>query len=181
MGLWIGMGAGGMVLVAAIVVLIILLSGGKNEQAKAKPAPKAEAQPAPEPAAQQPPPKERNPNAGLAGIARTWTEQEMKYMLTNLGIAYKNCSAFTGKGPADQKELSSYYENNAKINEALAKGWIVFQWKAGPQQMPQGASNTVLAYESDPDRHGSRWVLRGDGSVTREFEEDFQKMPKAGK
>ena len=43
-------------------------------------------------------------------------------------------------------------------------GWV-FAWNVRPQQMTQGTSNTILAYEKDADDRGMRVVLMGDGSV----------------
>src|SRR5271165_5373342 len=53
--------------------------------------------------------REPGPNVGLSGIGRFWTEQEVKNNLRNLGIAYNNYMAEHGKGPPDQKTLSSFY------------------------------------------------------------------------
>jgi hypothetical protein len=134
--------------------------------------------PAPQPAATKPEP---GPNVNLSALGRFWTEQEVKNHLRNLGLAYQNYVSTTGKGPPDRKGLSSYYENNAQINEVLDKGWFKFAWKVTPQQMPNGPANTILAYEPDADGRGNRWVLMGDGSVHSMARDQFEKTPKAGK
>ena len=125
--------------------------------------------------------REPGPNVGLSGIGRFWTEQEVKNNLHNLGIAYRNYMAEHGKGPPDQKTLSPYYENSPQINEALTKGWFTVAWKATPQQLSQGASHTIIAYEPDADSQGNRWVLMADGSVHRMAQQEFDSTPKAGK
>jgi hypothetical protein len=134
--------------------------------------------PMPQPAATKPEP---GPNVNLSALGRFWTEQEVKNNLRNLGIAYKNYVAEYGKGPADRKTLSPYYENNAGINEVIDKGWFKVAWKVGPRQMPDGAANTIIAYEPDADGRGNRWVLMGDGSVHSMGRDQFEKTPKAGK
>src|SRR5438874_2601141 len=82
--------------------------------------------------------------------------------------------------PKKQQELSSYYENNGQINEYLKNKWVTFIWGVRRQALDElGSSNTVLAYETDPDARGIRMVLFGDGSVDGLNEDAFQKAPKA--
>jgi hypothetical protein len=129
----------------------------------------------------QAPAQEKDPNAGLSGLARVWTEQETKNRFRQIGLAYHNYMDTFKKAPAKAADLAPFYEKDAKITEALDKGWIVFLYNVRPQQMTQGTSNTVVAYENEPDRLGMRWVLMGDASVSKASQQEFDKMPKAGK
>jgi hypothetical protein len=182
LALWIGLGAGAAVLLVLIVVVIVVAAAGAlgNLQAKGKPAADAPAQqpnpPLPPPPNMDPPPKQ-----GTGGLARTLEVTERRFLLQQLGVAYQNHELTENRAPASRKELSAYYENNGKINDALDKGDIVFIYGVRPQQMPQGASNTILAYEAIPDRNGNRIVLNGDGSVHTMDEATFSNAPKAGK
>jgi hypothetical protein len=186
-GLWIGLGAGGVALVVGVVVLIVILSG-KKDRPPADPTPVVKNKPAPEPApqpvpvAQADPTKgERDPNAGLTGLARVWTEQETKMRLKQLGLAYISYLDSTNRAPKSQKDLSPYYEKDASIDEALTKGWIQVAWGTDIRRLPQGTSNTILAYERDPDRLGLRWAVMADGGVERIASEDFEKKKAPGK
>jgi len=127
------------------------------------------------------PATERDPNAGLSGLARVWNEQEVKNNLKNLAIAYHHYFTETNKGPTKASDLAPYYGKVPQITEALDKGWIVFFYKVTPFQMREGTSNTILAYERDPDALGMRWIVKGDGSVEKVSAQEFEKMPKAGK
>jgi len=136
--------------------------------------------PVPKPAAA--PAKEKDPNAGLGGLARVWTEQDTKNRLKQIVLAYHNyIDSSNGKAPAKASDLAPFYDKEPNITEALDKGWIVFLYNVRLQQMTQGTSNTILAYEAEPDRSGRRWIVKADGSVDKVSQQEFDKMPKAGK
>src|SRR5207302_1042083 len=100
--------------------------------------------------------------------------------LHQLGIAYKNFEVSENRGPKNQKELGPYYQNINEINEALTNKTFTFIWGAPRSSLTEnGASNTILAYETDPDGQGMRMVLFGDGHVTGLNEDEFKKAPKA--
>jgi len=124
--------------------------------------------------------------------------------LGKLGLAYHLYFSETNKAPTNASDLAPYYgkppetgsfdnywQDSAgikhqfapgpEITEALDKGWIVFYYKVTPVQMPQGTSNTILAYERDPDSRGMRWIVRGDGSFEAVSAGEFEQMPKPGK
>jgi hypothetical protein len=112
---------------------------------------------------------------------RVWNEQEIKNRLKNLGLAYHNYFNTNNKAPTSASDLAEYYGKDPSITEALEKGWIVFYYKVTPLQMREGTSNTILAYEAEPDRMGLRWILKADGSVEKLMPAEFEKMPRAGK
>jgi hypothetical protein len=126
-------------------------------------------------------PKEKDPDAGLGGIARVWTEQERSNRLKQLVLAYHNYLDTYKKGPAKASDLAPFYEKDANITEALEKGWFKFFYNVTLAQMREGSSNTIIAYEAEPDRAGMRWIALADGSVKKVSQQEFEKMPKAGK
>jgi predicted Zn finger-like uncharacterized protein len=179
--LLIGVAIGGVALIGVIVLFLMMSGGNAKEKVVAKrpePAP-INTQPAvnaqPE---ENPAPIEKKAPAGTAARVREGTV--VRNTLRQLGIAYKQFEVENNRGPKNQKELGPYYQNVAEINEYLTKNWITFIWGASRQSLAEnGDSNTVLAYEPDPDRQGIRLVLFGDGSVRDLDENEFSKAPKA--
>jgi hypothetical protein len=173
-----GVVAGLVVIVAAAILLFSPKSTPQAKVAQKRQPPPVNPQPvnvAPAPEEQQP---EKKAPVGAIGRAREVTA--VQNTLRQLGIAYRNFEALENRGPKNQKELGPYYENNGEINESLTKKWITFIWGVPRANLAEnGASNTVLAYETDADRQGVRMVLFGDGSVRGLNEEDFSKAPKA--
>jgi hypothetical protein len=119
------------------------------------------------------------PKPEVTGVARVREGVQVRAMLQQLGVAYKNFEAEMNRGPKNQKEFSPYYENNTEMNEALSKGWITFIWGTPRRSLIGEPSMTIIAYETDPDVHGIRLVLFGDGSVDGMTETEFAKAPKA--
>jgi hypothetical protein len=122
---------------------------------------------------------QREKRPPVTGVGRVREGVQIRAMLHSLGVAYKNFEALENRGPKNQKELSPYYENNTETNEALTKGWITFIWGTPRRSLIENASSTIMAYETDPDVHGIRLVLFGDGSVDGMTEAEFAKAPKA--
>lgn len=179
-GLIIGAGLGGVAIIAVVVVLLLNRGDGapKVAQKNLNPAPPPQNQEKEEPAPQADPVPEKRAPAGAIARVREGTVDRNK--LRQLGLAYMNFLDTLKRGPKDQKEFSPYYENDHEINEYLTKKWITFIWGANRQSFAEhGTSNTILAYETDPDRAGIRLVLFGDGSVDGLGEDAFQKAPKA--
>jgi DNA-directed RNA polymerase subunit M/transcription elongation factor TFIIS len=175
-GVLIGAAVGGVVLILIVVLILMLPGGGDKAKVVQK---RPEPEPAqPQQAAVAPPDEDRK--APVGGLARSREVTTVQNELRQLGIAYRNFETLENRGPKDQKELASYYENNGEINEALTKKWLTFIWGAPRQSLAEhGASNTILGYETDADRQGIRMVLLGDGSVRGMDEDEFQKTPKA--
>lgn len=136
--------------------------------------------PAPAPAAVAPA-QEKDPDAGQGGIPRLWTRQERQDMLKQIVLAYHNYVSTNNRAPSKVSDLAEYYERNAKITEALEKGWFKFFYNVRPTQMKEGTSNTILVYENEPSSLGRRLVGMADGSVREVGQEEFDQMPKAGK
>jgi hypothetical protein len=125
--------------------------------------------------------QEADPDAGQSGIPRLWTRQDRQNMLKQIVLAYHNFVSTNNRAPAKLSELEVHYDRNAKITEALEKGWFKFFYNVKPQQMTQGTSNTILVYENEPDSLGRRLVGMADGSVKEVNQQEFDAMPKAGK
>jgi hypothetical protein len=99
--------------------------------------------------------------------------------LTQIGIAYQNCSIDSApKGPDD---LLPFLENNATFAKLLKDGAIVVYWGVRTQNV-QSPGETVLAYEKDADENGSRYVLMANCSTVKAMsDQEFKSAPKAGK
>lgn len=120
----------------------------------------------------------KNPNAGKSTLARTFDRASLPGIFKQIGLAYHNCVDTTRHGPRNLQELGQYLENNQKILKAIQDGEIVVLYGANPLFMPEGTSNTILAYEKNADR-GLRYVLLADTSIKTMNQEDFDKAPKA--
>jgi hypothetical protein len=125
--------------------------------------------------------QEKDPDAGQGGIPRIWTREVRERMLKNVVLAYHNYYSSNNRAPSKASDLADYYERDAKITEALEKGWFKFYYNVMPNQMTNGTSNTILVYENEPSRLGRRLVGMADGSVREVSQQEFDQMPKAGK
>ncbi len=168
---------------ASLVVMIIVLTrGGETppDPGKDKPPPKVagDAQPKADPKAdkKEPPPKKPG-----GGILRAPERVEVMQAMKNLYLAYTAYDLDKNKAAPNQEELAPYFNNNARIKEMLETRWITFHYGVRKDQMPQGSSNTLLAYETEGDRVGIRVVLFGDGTINTLGDAEFKKKPKAGK
>lgn len=175
---------GALLLLAGAGGLVYFLAQGRSPEQKVAekkdPAPVAPKPPDEQPKVQpkvdlEPPPKK----LPSGNITRRMEIAAARNMMRQLGIAFAAHVAQKNRGPADQKQLSPFYENNAKINEYLSNKWVTFIWNANLRNMPKGASHTILAYESDADSSGIRIVLMASGSVEDMDEATFQQAAKA--
>jgi hypothetical protein len=100
--------------------------------------------------------------------------------LKQFGLAYFNYLGTFNQAPGKPADLAPFLDNNKQLLGLLTREDVIFFWNVKPTQMPDGASNTVLAYEKDvPDKGG--WVLMGDGSVRKMTPNDFKTVKLAGK
>src|SRR5438128_2293503 len=146
-GLLVGLGVAAVLLAVGAVVLIVVVNQGdgdvnkqaKGDQKKIEPAFAADRfQPPP-----QPPPKQP-----ATGIRRAAERTEVKNALRQLGLAFHTYCDTSRKGPQKWEDLAPYYERNAQITEMLTTKYLTFLYGIHLSQMPQGTSNTVLAYET---------------------------------
>ncbi len=89
--------------------------------------------------------------------------------LKNLLLAYLNYTERQHRSPAKLEDISRALRGSPKILEAVQDGFYVVVWK-----MPNPSSKTILAYAKDPEADGTRLVGRGDGSVSRLSQEQFE-------
>ena len=113
------------------------------------------------------------------GLARTIDRTRLANQLKQIGLAYMTFST-EGRAPSKLEEFMPYLENDQAIGQLLREGHVVVFWGARLNNLPQGSSQTILAYEKEPDDQGLRYVLFADTAVTRLGDKEFQAAPKAG-
>jgi hypothetical protein len=113
------------------------------------------------------------------GIIRAMDVQEVKNNMKQIGLAYHNYVSSNNKAPLKMQDLMQFLERNASIEKMLSDGSVVFIYGVRLQDMTQGTSNTLIAYEKDADTRGFRVVLFGDGSVDMLPDDEFQTKTKA--
>jgi uncharacterized Zn finger protein (UPF0148 family) len=173
--LWVALGGGAAVLLLLVVAGVILFfvfnqpaaATKTTEQAKKKQDQRPKFEPLPE---------NKRPKGG---IIRAMDVQEAKNAMKQIGLAYHNYVSTSGKAPLKMQDLMQHLERNALIEKMLTDGSVEFVYGVKPQDMTQGTSNTLLAWEKDADNLGRRVVLFADGSVDVLTEDDFQAKPRA--
>jgi hypothetical protein len=94
--------------------------------------------------------------------------------LHQLGLFYQQYFTEFNHAPATQDDFRSYIERDAaKMAEGIKEGYYTVVCK-----VPNIASSTVLAYQTEPDPEGYRYVVSGDMSVNKMDENQFQKALK---
>jgi hypothetical protein len=173
---------GGALAVLAVVLFFVFTRdpGTKKEQAKVEqPPPKVEQPP---PKIEQPPPVDPGPQKKpkLSTLGRIREAGEIMNTMKQLGLAYHNYFSETNRAPKTWEDLSPHYGRHKDLDDCLKNRWIVFYYNVTPQQMREGSSKTILAYEADADNLGIRYCVMGDGSVQKMGEQEFNKAPKGG-
>ncbi len=102
---------------------------------------------------------------------------EVRHYFKKLGDTYR-ADEVNGRGPANYKALGPNF-SNIPLKEWVEKDWVKVVWSANLNSLPNGASNTALAWETDPDSQGLRIVLMCDTSVQTMDDNTFKKTPKA--
>ncbi len=117
--------------------------------------------------------------AAGCGVREAAQRQKAENDLKQIGLMYHNYADKHLKGPAKVEDLREFSADYAQAYEALKAGQytLVLNGTTIPLML-QGASNTVLAYESDTPTKGGA-VVMGDASVKRMTAEEFKKAPKA--
>jgi hypothetical protein len=99
-------------------------------------------------------------------IARQGVSRELQ----QIAMLYVDYHATFGKSPGSLEDLKPSMERDAgKLYQAIKDGYYVVVWK-----LPTLSSNVVLAYESEADESGQRFVATGDGAVNKLSAADFQ-------
>jgi hypothetical protein len=85
-----------------------------------------------------------------------------------------------GKPPTKPYDFLPFLQKEGpRLTKAMKDGQIVVFFGATMQQMTEGTTNTILAYEKDADDKGLRVVAFGDGHLDTLNQADFDKKPKA--
>lgn len=99
--------------------------------------------------------------------------------LRNIGLAYRNASLL---GPVKDKEtLKQFLEGGDKFFICPRDDQpYEIVYRVNLSNLPQGSSNTLLAWEATPDNKGGRNVLMADCSTVKYMAADeFDRTPKA--
>ena len=157
---------GGLLLVGGVVLLVVLnaKSPAANQQAN-QPKPKFE-------------PKPKKGKDLISTVARRMEMTDVRNNFKQLGLEFQNQATINGKGARDYKALGVGFAN-LPLKEWIEKDWVKVVWSANLNILPNGASNTALAWETDPDSQGFRIVLMCDTSVQTMDENTFNSTPKA--
>jgi len=87
----------------------------------------------------------------------------------NLALAYYEFVIANNRGPASVQDLRGGL--TPRMIEALKDDSVyVVIWK-----IRNPSSETIIAYVAEPDSYGTRMVAKGDGSVVRMTQEEFDK------
>jgi hypothetical protein len=99
--------------------------------------------------------------------------------LKAIGLAYHNYVDKYGKAPTQAGDLAEFLAGEfPRSVQDLNDGSVVFLYGVRPNEMVDGASQTVLAYDKDVPTNGGL-VLLGDASVRIVTAQELQKMPQA--
>jgi hypothetical protein len=168
---------GGLLVVGGVVLVVVLntKSPNRDQQAQAndkdKQLPKDNDKPKFEP-------KPKMGNDLIGKIRRRVEITEVQNNLRELGKAIYADSTINGKGTASYKDLGLSFANNP-VKGWIDRGWVKVVWSANLNNLPNGASKTALAWETEADSQGLRVVVMCDASVQTMDEQTFQNTPKA--
>jgi hypothetical protein len=132
--------------------------------------------PSGKPPVKQDPPAAEKPNSG--GLNDRLTVQRRINDFKQIVLAYHSHLDAHKRPPAKAEDLGPFIENDARILGALKSGEYVVIWKSTFQNMPQGTSNTILAYEKQTPEKGGI-VGMADGVVKTMTAAEFKKATKA--
>jgi hypothetical protein len=105
-------------------------------------------------------PAPQNP-AGM-DIKRTIDKSGAMNELHQIALFYQQFNTEMGRSPAKLEEFTDYIKRDApRATKNLQDGAYVLVLNA------RLGSNSVLAYEKEPDRNGIQYVALGDGSVQK--------------
>ncbi|HMF17853.1 MAG TPA: hypothetical protein VKE98_11640 [Gemmataceae bacterium] len=173
----LAMAGGGLLLVGGVVLVVVLnaQSPTANQQAKGKDKDKELPKDQPKPKFE---PKPKKGKDLISTVARRMEMTDVRNYFKQLGLEFQNHATINGKGPRDYKALGSGFAN-LPLKEWIEKDWVKVVWSANLNVLPNGASNTALAWEADADSQGLRIVLMCDTSVQTMDEITFNNTPKA--
>ena len=107
---------------------------------------------------------------GQGSLKRMITSKAVPNDLRQIAVFYRLYNTDFNRSPADLEEFKSYIRRDAaKLVESLDKGIYVVIWKVNDL-----SSNSVLAYEKEPDQEGKRYAVMGDASVRKMDEQELR-------
>jgi hypothetical protein len=171
---------------AALSLTIVVTTAGCRPSApkNPEPAPVTQGEPkkdppkADAPKQDSPPEAFKKPPIRGGSIVRRVNEADVMQMMNQLKVAVTSFQLDRNRYPSTREEFEAYYEKNAKINEALKDGDLVFVWKARKTDDP---SKAILAYEGQPDTLGRRVILLANGDIKTIDSEEFKALEKSAK
>jgi hypothetical protein len=145
----------------------LLLSGCAQDTPSS---PKSTAQPKQDAAPSAPAPRSSGGTAGggaiqavRGAVKRVGDENDLR----NFALAYTQEALANGRGPSSLQDIrTSLTPKMAKAFEN--DGDYVVNWG-----MPNPSSSSIVAYAKDADMYGKRLVAKGDGTVVRMTQEEF--------
>lgn len=172
---------GGLLLIAIVASLIFLLPGRGNKQAQNTPPPEEKKEP---PKKEEPKKEEKQdpklpPKKKESALTRQRDLIEFRNHFNQVGIAYQDIVASTGKGPKNKEDLTRHLKGARDIVDNIEKGYIQFIYNVNPNNFPDGASNTIVGYEPYWDPTGQILVIMGDGKVQMLRSDQYLQTPKA--
>jgi hypothetical protein len=181
-GLILALCGGGVLLLGGIILAAVFLFPGKGNDTQAKKAPPPEEKKQPSPEEKKEPKKEDNkfpPKENISAVARQRDLIEYRNYFRQIGTAYAGILSETGKPPKNKEDIKRYLGGGGALMDRLEKGYIQFVYNVGPKMMPEGPSNTIVAFEPYFDNNGFRLVIMGDGSVREMNLDEWARAPKA--
>jgi hypothetical protein len=101
--------------------------------------------------------------------------------LHNIGLFYQQFADANGKPPANLQDFLGYIQRDSReIAQRLQDGWYVIYWNVNFANLPDGTSNTILAYEKETPTTGGM-VVMADQSTRRMTAQEFAATAKAGR
>jgi hypothetical protein len=110
------------------------------------------------------------PAPAQGNLRKFISRQGVHNEIRQLGLFYQQYNLNYGRPPANLEALESYMgQDDPKLIKAIKEGYYTVVWN-----IRNLSSNVVLAYETEQDDNGLRFVVMGDASVTKMSERDFQ-------
>src|SRR5262249_27783782 len=102
-------------------------------------------------------------------VKRTIDKSGAMNELHQIALFYQQFNTEMSRSPAKLEEFTDYIKREApRATKNLQDGVYVLVLNA------RMGSNTVLAYEKEPDRNGIQFVALGDGSVQKMTAQDLK-------
>lgn len=106
-------------------------------------------------------------------------EKAQQYM-RQLYIAYMATQAMSPEGPRSEEDLKAQLEGGDKLLKSPRDGQkFIICYGVNLSNLPKGASETLLMWESTANSEGARCGVLADGRPVYLTEDEFRRFPKA--